>query len=158
MKKNDNLKKKKLRAYGSTIFFLLLFVCWLFILSHDVFSNNGWGKIIKDIIWAAILGVATFCSFHDARTIGTSKYINDEDERDKYIELQTDKMMYNISQNLILILGIIALVWGLIVGKQAGANDFLAMALVIVAITLLFVWNLLLVIWLIVTYINYRRN
>lgn len=156
--KNKKLQKKKLRAYGSTLFFLILFIIWLFFLSTDVLGNNGWGKIIQDLIWTVILGGATFFTFHDAKSIGTSKFVNDEDERDQYIELKTDKMMFNISQNLILILGVIALIWGLIVGKQAGADNFLAMTLVTVAITLLFVWNLLLVIWLIVTYINYRRN
>lgn len=156
--KNEKLQKKKLRAYGSTLFFLILFIIWLFFLSTDVLGKNGWGKIIQDLIWTAILGGATFCTFHDAKSIGTSKNVNDEDERDKYIELKTDKMMFNISQNLILILGVITLVWGLIVGKQAGADNFLAMTLITVAITLLFLWNLLLVIWLLVTYINYRRN
>lgn len=156
--KNEQLKRKKIRAYGSTLFFLVLFIIWLFFLAQDVLNNNGWDKVIKDIIWTVILGGATFFTFHDAKSIGTSKYVNDEDEHDKYIELKTDKMMFNISQNLILILGVITLVWGLIVSKQVGADNFLAMTLVTVAITLLFVWNLLLAIWLIVTYINYQKN
>lgn len=157
MKKTKSIKTRKLRAYGATLFCLISFILWLVFLCQDFLTKSDWGKIIHDIVWAGISGIVTFCCFYDAKTIGTSNEIND-DERDDYIEMKTGNSMFNISQNLILILGVIALVWSLVLSKQVGISDSLVMTLMIIAVTLLVIWNSLILIWLVVTFINYRRN
>ena len=116
-------------------------------------------KIIQDVIWTGIFGIASFFSFYDAKKIGTSKAINDEDdERDKFIEMKTGKTMFTISQYLIFSLGAIALIGALILYNRGTSNDFGSMILMSIAVTLLVIWNLLILIWLIITFINYRRD
>ena len=89
----------------------------------------------------------------------TSQAINDEDdERDKFIEMKTGKTMFTISQYLIFSLGAIALIGALILYNRGTSNDFGSMILMSIAVTLLVIWNLLILIWLIITFINYRRD
>ena len=148
-----------LRAYGATLFCLILFIIWLTSLCHDVLLKYTWDKIIQDVIWTGIFGIASFFSFYDAKKIGTSKAINDEDdERDKFIEMKTGKTMFTISQYLIFSLGAIALIGALILYNRGTSNDFGSMILMSIAVTLLVIWNLLILIWLIITFINYRRD
>lgn len=159
MKHKGTQKKKKLRAYGATLFCLILFIIRLTSLCHDALLKYTWDKIIQDVIWTGIFGIASFFSFYDAKKIGTSKAINDEDdERDKFIEMKTGKTMFTISQYLIFSLGAIALIGALILYNRGTSNDFGSMILMSIAVTLLVIWNLLILIWLIITFINYRRD
>lgn len=155
MNENEMTKKKNFKAYGALLFCLVFFVFWLFFLCNDIFTHNGLGKIIQDSIWLGIFGIASFGYFHDARNMNIT---NNNDERDSYIEMKTGKLMFNIRQRLIFILGAITLISALILGKSMGTTAFLVMELMTITVTLLTIWNLLLIIWLIVTFINYRKN
>ena len=42
MKHKGTQKKKKLRAYGATLFCLILFIIWLTSLCHDVLLKYTW--------------------------------------------------------------------------------------------------------------------
>lgn len=66
--------------------------------------------------------------------------------------------MFTISQYLIFSLGAIALIGALILYNRGTSNDFGSMILMSIAVTLLVIWNLLILIWLIITFINYRRD
>ena len=159
MKHKGTQKKKNLRAYGATLFCLILFIIWLTSLCHDALLKYTWDKIIQDVIWTGIFGIASFFSFYDAKKIGTSKAINDEDdERDKFIEMKTGKTMFTISQYLIFSLGAIALIGAIVLYNRGTSNDFGSMILMSIAVTLLVIWNLLILIWLLITFINYRRD
>lgn len=150
-------RKKRLRYFRTFALFLILFVFWLIFLIIDISHGGNWGKVIKDAIWTIILGLAAFFSYEDLRKNGTSKFI-DDDERDKFVEMKTDSLMYKISVDLIAGLGVIALGSGMILGKQAASNDFLVMTLTIIGIAFLLIWNLLLIIWLVVYFINEARD
>lgn len=72
--------------------------------------------------------------------------------------MKTGKTMFTISQYLIFSLGAIALIGALILYNCGTSNDFGSMILMSIAVTLLVIWNLLILIWLIITFINYRRD
>lgn len=72
--------------------------------------------------------------------------------------MKTGKTMFTISQYLIFSLGAIALIGALILYNRGTSNDFGSMILMSIAVTLLVIWNLLILIWLIITFINYRRD
>ncbi|NRO83559.1 hypothetical protein IMAU10149_00125 [Lactobacillus helveticus] len=90
MKKND--KKRKLKYAISTVFFLIVTILDVFDLYNDIF--NGRGHTIKDLIWLVILILATCGNYYLMKDVGT---IDDDDERDAYVEMKTNSMMFKIS-------------------------------------------------------------
>ena len=66
--------------------------------------------------------------------------------------------MFTISQYLIFSLGAIALIGAIVLYNRGTSNDFGSMILMSIAVTLLVIWNLLILIWLLITFINYRRD
>ncbi len=94
-----------------------------------------------------------------AKTIGTTKFEDDvDDERDQYIEMKTNKFMFNISLNLLMILGAFLLICGMVWGKTAGLADIRVIILVPTGVAFLLLWTLLIITWFIVLAINYRKN
>lgn len=72
--------------------------------------------------------------------------------------MKTGKTMFTISQYLIFSLGAIALIGAIVLYNRGTSNDFGSMILMSIAVTLLVIWNLLILIWLLITFINYRRD
>ena len=100
MKKND--KKRKLKYAISTVFFLIVTILDVFDLYNDIF--NGRGHTIKDLIWLVILILATCGNYYLMKDVGT---IDDDDERDAYVEMKTNSMMFNILNWIIIIASIV---------------------------------------------------
>lgn len=137
------INKKDLLWIGPAI----LTVIWMIILLIDVI--NGKSSIVTDIIWIVILAILTVISYK----------LKDEkdDERDEYIEAKTDQKMYKIAKYVIFILGAICTVAASIVYTNVGFTT-LTIVLMSVGITLLLVWNLLMILNFVVYAIIYQKS
>ena len=99
MNKTKDIQKKRIIYIGETVFCLLIAVLWLFSLSQGILNKVDWADAIKDFIWLIIFGIATWYNFHQAKTIGTTKFEDDvDDERDQYIEMKTNTSMKTIKE------------------------------------------------------------
>ncbi|ALI52540.1 hypothetical protein [Lactobacillus helveticus] len=150
MKKND--KKRKLKYAISTVFFLIVTILDVFDLYNDIF--NGRGHTIKDLIWLVILILATCGNYYLMKDVGT---IDDDDERDAYVEMKTNSMMFNILNWIIIIASIVFSVWGVILYSRNG-NETLAFTLIIIGAVLSAIWILTIIINFIVWAVNYHKN
>lgn len=159
MNKTKDIQKKRIIYIGETVFCLLIAILWLVSLSQDILNKVDWADALKDFIWLIIFGIATWYNFYQAKTIGTTKFEDDvDDERDQYIEMKTNKLMFNISLNLLMILGALLLICGMVWGKTAGLADIRVIILVTTGVAFLLLWTLLIITWFIVLAINYRKN
>lgn len=159
MNKTKNIQKRRHRYLLLATGSLLLTIAFLFFLGDDLLVRGEWLKAVKDLIFIGFFGISTWFNFHQARTIGTDKFEDDaDDERDEYIDMKTNKVMFSISLNLLMILGAALLIGGAVLGRSVGTDDIRVMVLASVGITLLMLWNLLMIIWFVVYVINYRRN
>ncbi|MBW7986509.1 hypothetical protein E0700_07550 [Lactobacillus helveticus] len=150
MKKND--KKRKLKYAISTVFFLIVTILDVFDLYNDIF--NGRGHTIKDLIWLVILILATYGNYYLMKDVGT---IDDDDERDAYVEMKTNSMLLNILNWIIIIASIVFSVWGVILYSRNG-NEALAFTLIIIGAVLSAIWILTIIINFIVWAVNYHKN
>ena len=66
--------------------------------------------------------------------------------------------IFNISLNLLMILGAFLLICGMVWGKTAGLADIRVTILVTIGVAFLLLWTLLIITWFIVLAINYRKN
>src|SRR5699024_5840576 len=96
MKKND--KKRKTKYTISTVFFLIITIIDMVDLYNDIF--NGRGHTIKDLVWLVILILVTLGNYYLMKDIGT---IDDDDERDDYVQMKTDSTSYHILEWIIII-------------------------------------------------------
>lgn len=150
MKKND--KKRKIKYAISTVFFLVVTILDVFDLYNDIF--NGRGHIIKDLIWLVILILATWGNYYLMKDVGT---IDDDDERDDYVQMKTDSITYHILEWIIIIASVAFSAWGVILYSKNG-NEELAFVLIIIGVVLSSIWILTIIINFIIWLVNYYRN
>lgn len=150
MKKND--KKRKIKYAISTVFFLVVTILDVFDLYNDIF--NGCGHIIKDLIWLVILILATWGNYYLMKDVGT---IDDDDERDDYVQMKTDSITYHILEWIIIIASVAFSAWGVILYSKNG-NEELAFVLIIIGVVLSSIWILTIIINFIIWLVNYYRN
>ena len=134
------------------MFFLIVTILDVFDLYNDIF--NGRGHTIKDLIWLVILILATCGIYYLMKDVGT---IDDDDERDAYVEMKTNSMMFNILNWIIIIASIVFSVWGVILYSRNG-NEALAFTLIIIGAVLSAIWILTIIINFIVWAVNYHKN
>lgn len=109
---------------------------------------------IKDLIWLVILILATCGNYYLMKDVGT---IDDDDERDAYVEMKTNSMMFNILNWIIIIASIVFSVWGVILYSRNG-NETWAFTLIIIGAVLSAIWILTIIINFIVWAVNYHKN
>lgn len=148
MKKNN----KKLKYGLFTLFYLVLFGFYIFFLINDLLKHNT-GSFIKDLILAVIILLMMLGSYWEMKDVGT---FNEDDERDDFVQMKTESQMFKILDQILFWCGSALLAWGLILGKHG--VDTLVIVIISVAISLLILWNLMILIELILIGINYYRN
>lgn len=126
---------------------MILTIIWTIFLLIDVINDRS--GIVKDIFWIVFLAIITI--------IGYKVKDEKDDERDEYIEAKTDQKMYKIAEYIIFILGFICTVAASLLYKNTGTTT-LNIVLISVGVTLLLVWNLLMIISFVVYAINYNKN
>lgn len=150
MKKND--KKRKTKYTISTVFFLIITIIDMVDLYNDIF--NGRGHTIKDLIWLVILILVTLGNYYLMKDIGT---IDDDDERDDYVQMKTDSTSYHILEWIIIIASVAFSAWGVILYSKNG-NEQLAFVLIIIGAVLSSIWILTIIINFIIWLVNYYKN
>lgn len=150
MKKND--KKRKTKYAISTVFFLIITIIDMVDLYNDIF--NGRGHTIKDLVWLVILILVTLGNYYLMKDIGT---IDDDDERDDYVQMKTDSTSYYILEWIIIIASVAFSAWGVILYSKNG-NEQLAFVLIIIGAVLSSIWILTIIINFIIWLVNYYKN
>lgn len=148
MKKKN--KRKKLRYYLTTIFFVLMVIFWLGLAGAYVLNKHRWDKAIENGILAVLSVLISFFYYRQTKNVGTT---NGDDERDEYLETKTNSQMFKVTNVLIFILGMVFLIWGAFLWQNSGTNT-LVIILMTIAVTLIVLWNILLLIQLILGIIN----
>ena len=150
MKKND--KKRKIKYAISTVFFLIITIIDMVDLYNDIF--NGRGHTIKDLVWLVILILVTLGNYYLMKDIGT---IDDDDERDDYVQMKADSTSYHILEWIIIIASVAFSAWGVILYSKNG-NEQLAFVLIIIGAVLSSIWILTIIINFIIWLVNYYKN
>ncbi|MBA1392523.1 hypothetical protein EQ500_01190 [Lactobacillus sp. XV13L] len=149
-------KKRKLRYYAETVFFMLCTASQLFMLSQHMLKHFAWPYIVKDLIWLVLSVVVTVGAYLSAKDVGTSEDL-DADERNKYLSMKTEQQVLKIFNTLLFVLGYGFLAGGVIF-FQKSTTSYTAFVLVAIAIVLIALWNLLIVIELVLYFVNDYRN
>lgn len=137
-----------------TIFFALCSALQLFFLVTDVI-NRKTGNCIKDIIWLVVSVCLTIGYFYAAKNFGTSK-MEEDDERDKFIQSKTNNQAFNILQWVLFISGGVVEIFALILAQNG--IDSRTIIIFIIASVLLFLWTFSWILQMILLIINYLRN
>lgn len=149
---NKNNKKRKFKYGLSTIFFLAIAAIYIFYLTQDIL--NGRGKFVHDLIWLVISILISLGNYWAMKDVGT---IDDEDERDNYVEMKTNNLMYKITNRILFISGIVSMAGGYMIYTRRG-NNSLFVVLVAIGVVLLLIWNLIMIINLVILVINYAAS
>lgn len=88
------------------------------------------------------------------KDIGT---IDDDDERDDYVQMKTDSTSYHILEWIIIIASVAFSAWGVILYSKNG-NEQLAFVLIIIGAVLSSIWILTIIINFLIWLVNYYKN
>lgn len=137
-----------------TIIFAILSVIQLLELIYDV-ANRKSVNYIQDVIWL-ILGIClTVGYFYSTKYIGIAK-IEEDDERDKFIQTKTNNQAFNILQWVLFVLGAVTIIIDVNLGQMG--LDSRAMVIIVVGVVLIFLWAFSWILQLILMIINYFCN
>lgn len=147
-------KKNKRRQLGWALQTLLLLVLsgfQIYFIFNDVFTHTG--DLLKDIVSCLVCSFLTIGSYWEMKDVGTSE---NDDERDKFVEMKTEAQMFKIMNWLLFIVGAIGIVGGTLLVNHGNTDQ--GYALVIAGIPLLLIWSLCLIIELVLLFVNYHKN
>ncbi|MBP2058891.1 putative membrane protein [Lactobacillus colini] len=144
---------KKIKLILSIIFSLLLIILFTYlIVMNTIHGKESIARLIKDIVYIIIMFLILQTNIHKLKRLG--KYDPEaDDERDVLIERQTGSQVLNIIENIILIVGFTS-----IIGSLFTHNDYLQVTLLAIGVTLLLLFHLSIILRIIITIVNYRKN
>ncbi|MCT7840505.1 hypothetical protein AAA410_11045 [Lactobacillus crispatus] len=93
--------------------------------------------------------------FYSTKYIGIAK-IEEDDERDKFIQTKTNNQAFNILQWVLFVLGAVTIIIDVNLGQMG--LDSRAMVIIVVGVVLIFLWAFSWILQLILMIINYFCN
>lgn len=143
-------KEAKISASIWTILMILLMCCNIFFLTIDITKHHS-GNYIKDIIYLLISMLLVFIFYHETKKTGT---INNDDERDNFIQMKAESQAFNIIEWILPLSAIALMIWASLVKN----NEIAVSVLGGIAIVLNLLWFVLIILELILLAVNYHKN